>query len=215
MFVGATALNMLAAVAVVAVVRRRTGPARALWAATWVCLLAGVLAAAGPSATTYSESTLGALISPWNPTVVIFPLLLFTVLCAAAVDRSPLSLLAALVVGSFIIQTDISVLPVVAALFVASAAACLAVRLSERRGGIGSERAPAPVPICDPYPAEGEADNAAGGGRARVGRLRADVNPAGGPAADQLPRQLHAPRAVLHRQPAGTVGPSGRFRASS
>jgi hypothetical protein len=156
MFVGATALNMLAAVAVVAVVRRRTGPARALWAATWVCLLAGVVAAAGPSATTYSESTLGALVSPWNPTVVIFPLLLFTVLCAAAVDRSPLSLLAALVVGSFIIQTDISVLPVVAALFVASAVACLAVRLADRHRGDRSERTPTPVPEVRPVPGQGQ-----------------------------------------------------------
>ena len=154
MFVGATALNMMAAVAVVAVVRRRTGPARALWAATWVCLLAGVLAASGPSATTYSESTLGALVSPWNPTVVIFPLLLFTVLCAAAVDRSPLSLLAALVVGSFVIQTDISVLPLVAALFAAATAACLAVRLTDRRGRDGSARAPAPVPELRPVPVQ-------------------------------------------------------------
>jgi len=151
MFVGATTLNMLAAVAVVGVVRRRAGPARALWAATWICILAGMLAATGPAATTYSESTLGALVSPWNPTVVIFPLLLFTVLCAAAVDRSPLSLLAALVVGSFVVQTDIPVLPVVAVLFVASATTCLALLLADRRQRGRSVRAPAAVP--DPRPA--------------------------------------------------------------
>lgn len=145
MFVGATLLNALAAVAVVAVVRRRTGPARALWAATWVCFLAGVLVAAGPGATTYSESTLGALVSPWNPTVVIFPLLLFTVLCAAAADRSPLSLLAALVVGSFTVQTDISTFPVVATIFVVAAASCLAVTLIDRRRAGG----PALVPESD------------------------------------------------------------------
>ena len=76
LFVGATLLNGLAAAACVAVVRRRTTPGRALWAAVWICVLGVVLAAAGPASTTYSESVLGALVSPWNPTVVLFPLLL-------------------------------------------------------------------------------------------------------------------------------------------
>ena len=78
--------------------------------------MAAVLAAAGPSATTYSESVLGALVSPWNPMVVLFPLLLLLLLCAGAVDRSGPSLVGALVVGSYVVQTDISALPLVATL---------------------------------------------------------------------------------------------------
>ncbi len=118
MFVGATLINALAAVACVAVVRKRTTPARALWAALWVCVLGIILAAADPSSITYSEGALGGLVSPWNPMVVIFPLLLFVLLCAAAMDRSPLSLLAALLVATFLVQTNISTLVLVGALFV-------------------------------------------------------------------------------------------------
>jgi len=105
----------------VAVVRRRTTPGRALWAAVWIGVLGIVLAAAGPASTTYSESVLGALVSPWNPTVVLFPLLLTLLLCAGAVDRSGVSLVGALLVASFVVQTDISTLPVAAALVVVAA----------------------------------------------------------------------------------------------
>jgi hypothetical protein len=121
MFVGATAANALAAVGCVALVRRRTTPARALWAAVWLCALAAVLAATGAGATTYSERALGALVSPWNPVVVIFPLLLFVLLCASVIDRSGLSVVGALLVGSFVVQTDFSTLPLVIVLFVLSA----------------------------------------------------------------------------------------------
>ena len=121
MFFGATTINALAAVACVAVVRRRTTPARALWAAIVVCLLAVLLATVGPGSITYSEGALGALVSPWNPLIVILPLVLFVLLCAAAMDRSPLSLVGAALVGSFVIQTNISALPLVAALLAVSA----------------------------------------------------------------------------------------------
>jgi hypothetical protein len=112
-FIGATALNALAALACVWVVVRRAGPGRALWAAVWVAFLGVLLAAAGPGNVTYSEAALGALVSPWNPTVVIFPMLLLLLLSAAALTRSGLSLLGAWLVGSFIVQTNISCLPVV------------------------------------------------------------------------------------------------------
>ena len=118
LFVGATLVNAGAALSCVAVVRRRTSPAVALWAAVWVGALVAVLAAAGPASTTYSESVLGALVSPWNPTVVLFPLLLVLLLCAGAVDRSAPSLVGALLVGTFVIQTDISAGPLVVALLV-------------------------------------------------------------------------------------------------
>jgi hypothetical protein len=133
LFVGATAANALAAVGCVALVRRRTTPARALWAAVWVCALASVLAATGAGATTYSESVLGALVSPWNPVIVIFPLLLFVILCASALDRSGLSVVGALLVGSFVVQTDFSTLPLVAVLFVISAAIWAVTRSMDRR----------------------------------------------------------------------------------
>jgi hypothetical protein len=135
MFFGATLINALSAVGCVAVVRRRSTPARALWAAVWICFLAAVLATVGPGSVTYSEGALGALASPWNPMVVIVPLLLLILLCAAAMDRSPLSLLAALLVGSFVIQTDISALPLVAALLVASGATWAATLVVDRRRG--------------------------------------------------------------------------------
>ena len=114
LFIGATLLNGLAASACVGVVRYRTTPARTLLAAVWICWLVVLLAASGAAPTTYSESVLGGLVSPWNPMVVILPLLLVLLLCAAAMDRSGLSLLGAAVVGSYVVQTDISTFPVVA-----------------------------------------------------------------------------------------------------
>lgn len=133
LFVGATLINALAAVGCVALVRRRTTPARALWAAVWLCGLGALLAATGAGATTYSEGALGALVSPWNPMLVIFPLLLFMLLCAGAMDRSGLSVLGALLVGSFVVQTDFSTLPLVAVLFVVVAAAWGATAWRDRR----------------------------------------------------------------------------------
>ena len=121
MVVGATLINALAACACLGVVRRKSTPARTLWAAVCICVLAALLAGVGPGSITYSEGALGALVSPWNPLVIIFPLLLFIVLCASAIDRSPLSLLGALLVGTFIIQTDLSALPLVAVLLAFSA----------------------------------------------------------------------------------------------
>lgn len=148
LFVGATLLNALAATACVGLVRRRTTPARALWAAAWVCVLGSLLAAVGPGSVTYSEGTLGGLVSPWNPMVVIFPLVLFILLCAGAVDRSSPSLVAALVVGTFLIQTNISTMPLVAALFVATAVVWGITLVLDRRGtpvAAATEAAPAPA----------------------------------------------------------------------
>lgn len=133
LFVGAALLNGLAATACVAVVRRRTTPARALWAALWVVVLAGVLAAAGPSATTYSEGVLGALVSPWNPMVVLVPLLLLVLLCAGAADRSAPSLAGAVVVGSYVVQTDIATGPLVVALVGAAGVVWAVTAVRDRR----------------------------------------------------------------------------------
>ncbi len=138
MFVGATVVNALSAAACVEVVRRRTTPARALWCALWVCGLASVLAEVGPGSVTYSESPLGGLVSPWNPMVVIFPLLLFILLCAAATDRSGLSMVGAVLVGSFVVQTNISTLPLVAGVGAVAAVVWVATVVRDRRGASAS-----------------------------------------------------------------------------
>jgi hypothetical protein len=142
LFVGATLLNGLAAAACVGVVRRRSSPGRALWAALWICVLGAVLAAGGTASTTYSESVLGALVSPWNPTVVLFPLLLLLLLCAGAVDRSGPSLVGALLAASFVVQTDISTLPLAAVLVAVGGGVWL---VSTVRGRLGPGRRTVPT----------------------------------------------------------------------
>lgn len=141
LFIGATFWNGIAAVACVGVVRYRSTPARTLWAAVWICGLVALLAASGPAATTYSESLLGGLVSPWNPMVVILPLLLTVLLCAAGIDRSGLSLLAAVVTGSFVVQTDISTLPVVAVVGGVATLAWLATSCTDLVGLLPGESA--------------------------------------------------------------------------
>ncbi len=78
---------------------------------------------------------LGALVSPWNPTVVLFPLLLLVLLCAGAVDRSGVSLVGALLVASFVVQTDISTLPLAVALVAVAAGVWLVALVRARRAG--------------------------------------------------------------------------------
>ena len=138
LFLAATLLNGLAAAACVVVVRRRTSPSRALWASVWIALLVWVLASGGPGSTTYSESVLGALVSPWNPMVVLFPLLLLALLCAAAVDRSTPSLVGGLLVASYVVQTDISTLPVAVALVGGAGVARIATVVADRRRRVGA-----------------------------------------------------------------------------
>jgi hypothetical protein len=156
-FIGATAINALASIGVVWAVRRRVGPATAVWAAVCVGFLAVQLSFTGGTTVTYSESALGALVSPWNPTVVILPMVLFGVLCAAAPAGSPLSLLGAVLIGSFIMQTDISAAIMVVVFLAASvvASGIMAARTRRRRR--------------QPVRAE-EADLADGTGAAGAGR---------------------------------------------
>ncbi|MHB1518967.1 MAG: hypothetical protein ACYDDZ_02860 [Acidimicrobiales bacterium] len=117
LFVGSTTLNALAALGCVAVVHRRTSPTRALWAAVSLGLLIVILATTGSGTMTYSEGALGALVSPWNPMVIIFPVVLLALLAAAA-GGSTVSFVWAVVVASYVIQTDISALPL-SAMFLA------------------------------------------------------------------------------------------------
>lgn len=142
-FVGAIVIGALAALAIVWVLRRRCGPWAALWGATCVGVVILAMSFAGGSNVTYSESVAGAVVSPWNPTVVVLPTLLVAVLCAAAVAGSPLSLVGAAAVGSFCVQTDISTLPVVGVLWVLSAAAVATGALVARGRRTGAAPAPA------------------------------------------------------------------------
>jgi len=133
LFLGATFLNGAAAVACVAVVRRWTTATRALWSSFALGLLIFAMAASGAGNTTYSETVLGALVSPWNPLVVILPLLLLLLLCAGAMARSTLAAVGVLVVGTFVIQTDVSTFPLVAAASVAGGVTWLVRTLLRRR----------------------------------------------------------------------------------
>ncbi len=135
LFVGAATINGAAAACSVWAVRRRAGDGAALWAAGAIGLLAVQISFTGPLDVTYSESRLGALVSPWNPTVIVFPLLLTLVLCAAGPAGSPLSLLGAAVSGTFVVQTDIATAPLVAVCGLAAVVATVARTLMSRRAG--------------------------------------------------------------------------------
>ncbi|MDP8969411.1 MAG: hypothetical protein M3N52_02710 [Actinomycetota bacterium] len=103
LYAGALIINLAAALGVVAVVARRSGQRAALWAAVVVLAFGW---AVGPA----------RLRDVWNPFVVALPTLLFVVLCAAYVAGSRLSLGAAAVIGSFVVQTHVGTAPFVAAL---------------------------------------------------------------------------------------------------
>ena len=112
---GALAINGIAAACTVVVLQRVAGE-RAGWGSALALLSFGV--AVGPA----------TLRDPWNPFVVVLPLVLFGVLCAIAVSGRPAHLWGALVVGSACVQTSIATAPYVAVLV----AVCLVVAV--RRG---------------------------------------------------------------------------------
>ena len=133
LFAGAVLLSGLSALGVLWVVRRRTSATRTLVAAAILCWLGILLCAQGSNAMTYSEGSLGGLASPWNPMVVIVPLLLLMMLSASAVAGSGLSVLGAALVGSVIVQANISSAPL-ALLLIAVAAVGWVVGLVRHRG---------------------------------------------------------------------------------
>jgi hypothetical protein len=137
-FVGAILINALCALGVVWIVRRRGGPAAALWAALSLGLLAFVLGSTSPGALTFSEGPLGALVSPWNPVVVIFPLVLFGTLCVLAAEGSVLSTLGAALVGSFVVQTNFATAPLVVVLLGLALIAAVLRHIRARRSNPGA-----------------------------------------------------------------------------
>ncbi len=131
LYLGAVILNAAALVAVVAVIWRRAGPLAALWAAAAIevfCLCLGV----------------GTLREPWNPYLVVTPMVLLVVLWAAGWTGSSTAAVWAFVVGSYVLQTEIATAAVVIAL-----GASLALRLARRDGSrdrlIGGRPGPAVV----------------------------------------------------------------------
>jgi len=110
-FLGAAFVNGLTALGIVWAVRREAGRWAALWSSLCVGLLALILTTRTPQVA--SEASLGAVVSPWNPYVVILPLVLFATLCAIGTKGSWAPFIGALLVGSFVIQTNIGTLPVV------------------------------------------------------------------------------------------------------
>src|SRR5664280_611166 len=74
----------------------------------------------------------------WNPMVVLFPLLLLVLLSAAALDRSTASLVGALVVGSYVVQTDISTAPLAVALVGAAVLFRVVTAVLDRGAGQGA-----------------------------------------------------------------------------
>jgi hypothetical protein len=115
LYLGALAINLVALVATVAIVWRRVGPLAALWTAAALDLFALCLG-------------LGTLREPWNPYLVITPMLLFVVVWAASCTGPSSYGLWALVVGSYEIQTHIATTPVVLVLL-----AVMVVRMRLRR----------------------------------------------------------------------------------
>ncbi len=103
LYLGAAVLNAACLVAAVAVIWRRVGPLAALWAATAIglfCLCLGV----------------GTLREPWNPYLIVAPMVLFVVLWAAGWTGSRDAAVWAFVIGSYLIQTEVATAAVVVVL---------------------------------------------------------------------------------------------------
>jgi hypothetical protein len=134
LYLGAIAINGAALIAVVAILWRWHGPIVALWAAVAIdlfCLCVRV----------------GTLREPWNPYLVVAPMVLFVVLWAESVTGATGAGLWALVVGSYEVQTHIATagfVLVMAAILVAGQARS---RWRHRRGpGAGRDR-PTPAAV--------------------------------------------------------------------
>ena len=123
LYLGAVVINLAALTASVAVVWHRAGPRSALWAAVSInafCLCVGV----------------GTLREPWNPYLIVAPMILFVVLWASAMTGSVGSGIWAFVVGSYEIQTHIATAAVVVVM-----SAALAVSMMAKHRVLGRGRA--------------------------------------------------------------------------
>ncbi len=95
-------LNLACLVALLAVVRRRAGPMLLLPIAIGFIV--------------YLWRVPDVLVSPWNPHLLLMPLALLFIVCAAALEGDARFAAAAVAVASFLIQTHLSVTPTAGAL---------------------------------------------------------------------------------------------------
>jgi hypothetical protein len=130
LFLGSLLINGLCLVAAVLVVRRFAGE----WSARWtVGVLGVVLLALGAN----------AIETFWNPYLEASALLLVMVLTAAAISGSGLSVIGVAVVGSYVVQTDVGTVPIVAAMAVVAVIGYLVRLLMRPRGRHGRGDGPA------------------------------------------------------------------------
>lgn len=102
LFLGSWALNMAAAACTVWAVRRRAGE----WAARWAVVVLAVAMLCVPSFDLWN---------PWNPSALALPIVTMAVLTAATWQGSRLSFAGAVLAGSFLVQTHVGMVPLVAA----------------------------------------------------------------------------------------------------
>ncbi|MGH9130254.1 MAG: hypothetical protein ACRDWV_00985 [Acidimicrobiales bacterium] len=107
--VGQVVLEGLAVVGIVVVVNRRAGAVAALSVAALVLLYCWTI-------------QVPRLNYPWNPLVVVLPMILVAVLAGVAMTGSTMCLLGAALVGTFTVQTDVATAPLTALLLVTAGA---------------------------------------------------------------------------------------------
>ena len=95
LYLGAIVINGAALTATVAFLWRRFGPLVALWAAAAIDLFCLCV-------------RLGTLREPWNPYLIVAPMVLFVVLWAAGITGTRGAALWAIVIGSYEVQTHIA-----------------------------------------------------------------------------------------------------------
>jgi hypothetical protein len=122
LFLDAWLLNGTCALGAVLVLRHRLGERSARLGAAVIGMLLVLLG--------FKE-----LINPWNPSLLCLPLLLLLVLSADAAAGSAWSLAGAAVVGSFLVQTHLGLLPVVGVALACAAGSCALVLSRRRRAG--------------------------------------------------------------------------------
>jgi hypothetical protein len=125
LYLGAVVINGAALIAAVVVFWRRLGPVAAVWAAVAIdvfCLCLGV----------------GTLREPWNPYLVIAPMILFVVVWSAAIAGTRSATIWALVIGSYLVQTQIATAPVVIVMSAVALVHLALVHRRDRHAGVGN-----------------------------------------------------------------------------
>ena len=125
LYLGAVVINGAALIAAVVIFWRRLGPVAAVWAAVAIdvfCLCLGV----------------GTLREPWNPYLVIAPMILFVVVWSAAIAATRGATIWALVIGSYLVQTQIATAPVAIVMSAVAVAHLALAYRRDRHTGVGN-----------------------------------------------------------------------------